>query len=134
MQQIHTALFDNNPRAAYEALFAGNPLFISKASKTPDSLLQLPFVQPTDMSIEGGATMNTDFKLFMQMIEKDWGSSISRYANLNMNSLAVYSKICESIGLCTRRQNGKRISKASHSSQQVGKLLRSYNQSAISTA
>lgn len=104
--QVHYALADNNPRAVYEAFFAGNPALVSVQSKMPRSVLRLPFVRSTDASVAD--TLNADFAHFVELANNSWNTTIAAHANRHMHPFEVYRGVCERIGICagTRRSGG----------------------------
>ena len=87
-----------NPRVAYEGLYAGIPLFITKRSDIPAPLFNQPFVAGTDWDSD----VNQDFGKFRDMLSVDWRSN-PRWQDFvlhKMSPLAVYTDICRDIGLC----------------------------------
>jgi len=105
--QILWSHFDNNPRAAYEGLYAGMPLFLSTKAGVPQPLLEQPFVTPVpwDSSLPD---FNAQLGRFMQRVEIGMGSRKARrevveWTLTALNPENVYWKLCQRIGLCAYR-------------------------------
>eukprot|EP00951_Prasinocladus_malaysianus_P027846 scaffold251616_cov32-Prasinocladus_malaysianus.AAC.1 len=102
---------DSNPRAAYEGLYAGMPLFISTTSGVPNNLLDQPFVQGVafDSSLR---TFNRQLSRYMAMVREAQYRGyrrriIVRYTKMALDSDSVYWGLCRRIGLCGLREEDK---------------------------
>jgi len=95
---VHYAKSDLNPRAAYEGLYAGLPLFITTLSGVPRILLDQPFVSPSDWNRD----LNKDFASFLPLLEIDWTADVrwKHFVRDNLSRNGVYTGICRDIGLC----------------------------------
>jgi hypothetical protein len=94
---------DDNPRAPYEALYAGNPVFASFSSHLAAPLYKEEFVFGTDYEAPP-QRMNSDFAAFMEYLHHSAGRSerkrIRRYAKRQMSAMAVYGELCRRVQLC----------------------------------
>jgi len=98
--QIHFAKGDNNPRAAYEGLYAGNPLFVTLNSKLPAVIYKQPFVAPVWANATSGI-FNQSFGRFMEMVKSSsTRKRISIWVDSNMRPDSVYRGLCSRIGVC----------------------------------
>lgn len=95
---VHWAESDINPRAAYEGLYAGLPLLITRRSAVPDALLQQPFVTATDW----GEDLNAAFSAFLGTLNTDWRQDHRWHAFVHerLSAPRIYRQICADIGLC----------------------------------
>jgi len=101
---VHFAETDVNPRVAYEGLYAGIPLFITRKSDVPVELFQQPFVAGTDWDSD----INRDFSEFRRLLGVDWRASPQwrDFVLHRMSPMAVYIGICRDIGLCAPEGQG----------------------------
>ena len=98
--QIHFAKSDNNPRAAYEGLYAGNPLFVTHNSKLPPVIYDQGFVTPV-WSNATADDFNSSFRKFMAMVrKKSIRHTIGAWVDRNMRPDTVYKELCSRIGIC----------------------------------
>lgn len=105
--QVMWPQFDNNPRAAYEGLYAGMPLFISTSAGVPVELLDQEFVTPVDWNSDL-EHFNAQLANYMQYVRS---SSMSRrmrkavveYTGNALNPDNVYWEVCERIGVCAHK-------------------------------
>lgn len=99
---------DNNPRAAYEPLYAGNPVFMSDITGVPPALFDLPFVFSTKYIHNPAfdtAEFNQHLKTFLEyasdvVASSKYSKRIQRYASHHLNPYVVYRDLCVRAGLC----------------------------------
>eukprot|EP00873_Tetraselmis_striata_P044232 jgi/Tetstr1/464496/TSEL_009254.t1 len=96
--QVHLAQADSHPRAAYEGLYAGNPLLVSRRANLPDALLQQPFVVAVDPA--DPASLNEGAARFMELVKRDTRQEIAGWLAANAAPRAVYFELCVRIGVC----------------------------------
>lgn len=112
--QLHYAMRDDNPRAAYEGIYAGNPLLVTEESNVAKELRQQPFVVSTGYQ-RGG--LNADLARFMRMVRQTRSSHAARnrifsFAKDRMLADHVNLELCQRMGLCA------------HTNQSMAKLER----------
>jgi glycosyltransferase involved in cell wall biosynthesis len=105
--QIMWSKFDNNPRAAYEGLYVGMPLFISTTAGVPAQLLEQRFVTPVDWNSDV-AHFNTQLAGYMRYVKGSLSSrrmrrAVVEYTKTALNPDNVYWEICERVGVCAHR-------------------------------
>jgi len=107
--QILWPLEDSNPRAAYEGLYAGMPLFISTTAGVPRPLLKRRFVVPVphNATVE---SFNAGLEFFMQVVAEthddiDKRKGIIRYTRARMDPETVYWELCMRMGICAPRED-----------------------------
>mmetsp|Transcript_39408 Transcript_39408/g.102083 ORF Transcript_39408/g.102083 Transcript_39408/m.102083 type:complete len:528 (-) Transcript_39408:337-1920(-) len=96
--QVHLAYSDNNPRAAYEGLYAGNPLLVSERSNLPDVLRQQPFVTTVDP--HDPAALNAGMARFLDMVQRDMRQEIVEWLTTYATPSTVFFEFCARIGIC----------------------------------
>jgi len=106
--QIMWSQFDNNPRAAYEGLYVGMPLFISTTSGVPQPLLEQRFVTPVAWNSDT-ARFNEQLAGYMGYVRASLTSrrmrrAVVEYTEIALNPNNVYWEICERVGLCAHRE------------------------------
>ena len=93
---------DANPRAAYEGLPAGNPVFASAQTHLPKVMLEQPFVFQDDWAT-GAQEGMPGFRAFMDMIRRLNAESRERIAEISNRHLldhgSVYKGAIEKLGL-----------------------------------
>eukprot|EP00873_Tetraselmis_striata_P028554 jgi/Tetstr1/448818/TSEL_003786.t1 len=111
---VHYAAQDDNPRAPYEALYAGNPVFASFSSHLAAALYEEAFVFGSDFEAPPHQ-MNADFAAFMAYVRGAAHADrrrIRRFAKNEMSARAVYGELCRRVGLCTAGSKRPRESAA----------------------
>jgi glycosyltransferase involved in cell wall biosynthesis len=105
--QLHYAMEDDNPRAAYEGIYAGNPLFVSQESNIALELFDHPFVVKT-MFHKGD--INVDLAIYMEMVrgaDAAFHRRIASWAEDAMVGDKVYLEMCQRIGLCAHTSESR---------------------------
>jgi len=120
--QILWPLEDNNPRAAYEGLYAGVPLFISTTAGVPPALLEQSFVQAVAYDAAEDE-FNRGLAAFMSLVGAHEASAearreIVRYTESALDPRNVYFELCQRMGICAASEgvssdDGIRVLKAS---------------------
>eukprot|EP00873_Tetraselmis_striata_P004326 jgi/Tetstr1/424590/TSEL_015115.t1 len=106
--QVIWPYFDNNPRAAYEGLYAGMPLFVSTTAGIPAELLEQSFVSPVPYNSSLTA-FNAQLERFMVAVKDSLTSrkrrkEVVQYVETALNPHNVYWEICERIGVCAHTE------------------------------
>lgn len=100
MGQVHYASGDNNPRAAYEGLYAGNPLFVSTSSRLPSRVYEQRFV----VGLPFGAPQTEfdgAFEEFMTLVRSNRTQhEVHYWVEKNLQPASIYTEVCRQIGIC----------------------------------
>mmetsp|Transcript_7510 Transcript_7510/g.21273 ORF Transcript_7510/g.21273 Transcript_7510/m.21273 type:complete len:499 (+) Transcript_7510:198-1694(+) len=102
---IHYAKTDANPRAAYEPILAGMPLFISRESRVPRVLLRQKFVVSTSFR-RGPEDLNKDLAKFLSFLRTtdhaDLERSMDNFVQTELEEQHALTKICSKMGICEK--------------------------------
>ena len=103
--QIHYASGDNNPRAAYEGLYAGNPLFISFESMVNAELYTADFVVGVKYRSD---EFRKSFKHFMRLVRNQslLQGRIESFVDLHLSPTQIYRRLCIQMGVCSSEVAG----------------------------
>lgn len=109
---VHYAKGDNNPRVAYEALYAGSPLFVTKNAKLPGRIYeQTKFVT----SLEWGVSKEefaTKFQSFMDMVKSSkTQKDVYSWVDRALVPDGIYRKLCVAVGVCSAPSSRSHSSK-----------------------
>mmetsp|Transcript_25771 Transcript_25771/g.72132 ORF Transcript_25771/g.72132 Transcript_25771/m.72132 type:complete len:495 (+) Transcript_25771:357-1841(+) len=98
--QIHYASGDNNPRAAYEGLYAGNPLFISFESKVNQELYSADFVVGVKYA---SPEFSASFKHYMRLVRNQLllQGRIQTFVDAHFSPDQIYRRLCVQMGICS---------------------------------
>jgi len=117
--QILWPALDNNPRAAYEGLYAGIPLMLSTRAGVPDALFEQSFVHP----ISPKATTVEFNEVLVRFLadarmaaeSADMRRSIYEYTQTVLKPENVYGELCYRAGICARKPaDGQGIGEPKH--------------------
>eukprot|EP00951_Prasinocladus_malaysianus_P035156 scaffold360044_cov30-Prasinocladus_malaysianus.AAC.1 len=104
--QVHYAKGDNNPRAGYEGLYAGNPLFITTNSKLPPAMYDQSFV----VGLRFNSTQqrfDSAFARFMRLVNDNRTTDkVTGWVEENLVPAKVYQRLCSDIGVCAPSTTG----------------------------
>jgi len=90
---------DKNPRAVYEAVTAGMPVFISKEAQVSPMLTRMPFA--VDVSLNStDEEMNKALQHFVAATDRSWIPEIKEWHQHELTNLAVYKGLCQRMGVC----------------------------------
>ena len=100
MGQIHYASGDDNPRAPYEGVYAGNALFVTRESLLHPLMYEQEFVVPA--VFHQPAEFSVAFERFMRLVRdrRRVGGIIREFVEEHLRPETVYRRICEDIGVC----------------------------------
>lgn len=99
--QIHYPRGDANPRAPYEGIYAGNPLFVSEESHLNPAVYEQPFVVTVKSMCQEG--FSGAFKEFMKLV-RDQHKTVKmaqEFARKELKPYNTYRNICNMIGVCS---------------------------------
>lgn len=98
---------DKNPRAVYEGVTAGMPVFVAKEAQVADELVAQPFVTESYRRLQEGEEraafkqrFDRDFSAFMEAVNQDSRSTIGKWVDTNLKDETVYLNLCKRLCLC----------------------------------
>jgi len=99
---------DKNPRAVYEAVQAGLPVFVASEAQCATDLMKQPFAVETSIiaALSDTRQFNQDMRSFVGMIGRDWSWDMATWARAEMTDESVYQGLCQRMGVC---QDGKKV-------------------------
>jgi len=98
--QVHFASGDDNPRAAYEGVYAGNVLFVTRESLLHPLMYEQEFVVP--VQFHDREAFREGFGRFMELVRdrQRVEGVISSFVERHLTPETVYRRMCEDIGVC----------------------------------
>jgi hypothetical protein len=93
---------DKNPRAVYEAVQAGLPVFVASEAQCATDLTSQPFVVETSIveASRDPTQFNEDLRSYVGMIGRDWSWDLATWARVEMTDESVYTGLCQRMGVC----------------------------------
>eukprot|EP00192_Tetraselmis_astigmatica_P002761 CAMPEP_0117682128 /NCGR_PEP_ID=MMETSP0804-20121206/19442_1 /TAXON_ID=1074897 /ORGANISM="Tetraselmis astigmatica, Strain CCMP880" /LENGTH=565 /DNA_ID=CAMNT_0005492115 /DNA_START=210 /DNA_END=1907 /DNA_ORIENTATION=+ len=96
--------YDMNPRVAYEAFPAGNPVYLSWESNMPEAIRSLPFVfSDRHYDVQRHQEEMIGFRFFMNFVrtaDKVQLEAVRRMAMKLLEPSHVYLQLCKQMGVC----------------------------------
>jgi hypothetical protein len=114
---IHYAKGDNNPRVAYEALYAGTPLFVTRNANLPERIYRQNFVESLEW---GSEEFSAKFQGFMDMIKSPkTHEEVHAWVDRYLVPDKVYRNLCTSVGVCkgAKKQSNMQRKAVQHASK-----------------
>lgn len=99
---IHYARMDDNPRAPYEGLSAGTPLFASYESLLHETVYAQPFVTSISYQENDPAAFRSRFGQFMSHVRdvEQLKPEMQVFIQQHLTPESIYRKICAEMGIC----------------------------------
>jgi hypothetical protein len=100
---------DRNPRALYEGLYAGLPMFVTNTAGVPRQLKRQQFVvsveyaEPSEASGQEVANMNSQLRRYLQLTANRGSThaAIQKFVTTDLRPEKVYSELSRKMGLGT---------------------------------
>eukprot|EP00873_Tetraselmis_striata_P035718 jgi/Tetstr1/455982/TSEL_042761.t1 len=98
---------DKNPRAVYEGVTAGMPVFVAREAQVATELVEQPFVTESVRRPEKGESplsfqerFNADFADFMAQVRAEPHAQIGKWVDTSLRDETVYLNLCKRLCLC----------------------------------